>query len=373
MTRNQPPVDVAVAGSGLAACAIALELSRRDLSVALVCRGRAGRPSGPGAPVAAQAFVDEGSPEPRNRLGVLSRDLFPDWLSSLEEETGIPCEYDERGGMAIALDEAEEVLLDRALDAQRRSGLPFEVLEPEEARGREPALTPALHAAFSFPRDGAARAARVGRALVLAARTGGVRVLEDSPGRAVVRNGRAAGLDTPAGILPADVVVLAERERPESWEPEAAVRLPGVALRPWLRLDASADPDRPGRLLVSRGASVLARRDGTMLVFGHAEPDGGGGRGRAGRFAKLLGELLRLVPAAAEWDLVEAGTAAEARSADRNPLIGETSTAGLFFATAWGGDELLLSPAAARLAADLVTGEAPPLPAAAFSPGRFGL
>jgi glycine/D-amino acid oxidase-like deaminating enzyme len=374
VTRTLSAADAVVCGAGLAAAAVALELARRDLSVVLLASGRVGRPAGPGAPVAAQAFVEEAVPEARGRLALLARDLFPDWLSDLEEETGVPGEYDERGALTVAFDEPEEVLLDRALDTQRKRGMPFEVLEPEEARGREPALAPELRAAFSFPRDGVARARRVGRALVLAGRGAGVRLIEGAGARVVARTGgRISGVETPAGFLPAAAVVLAEGEAIERGEAGLPPFPLEASTRPWLRLDASSDPDRPGRLLVSSGVRLVPRRDGTLVALGRAGRDGRTARCGAGRLASLLEELRRLVPGSTAWEAGESGAAIELRAPDGLPLAGETDVAGLFLAAAWGSDELLLAPAAARLVGDLVAGQEPPIPAAPFAPGRFGL
>ena len=369
MTRGLAPADVVVSGGGLAAAAVALELARRDLAVCLFARGGAGVPSAPGGPVAAQACVDR-APEARADLALLSRHLFSDWLSALEEETGLPCEYDERGAMTVALDEEEEVALDRALDAQRARAAHFEVLDTAVARGREPALAASLRAAFSFPRDGVARAGRVGRALVLAARAAGGRVPEGTGLREVsFSSGRLAGVRTSAGSLPAETVVLAGRTGPAGVRGGPPVWLERASPA-WLRLDAAADPDRPSRLLVSRGVSLVPRRDGSVLALGRAGPPEGAGQPGAGAVATLLSDVRRLVPASAEWGLLEAGTRPELRAPDRLPVIGEAGSAGLFVATGWEGDELLLAPAAAAVVADLVTGRTPPLPAGPFSPLR---
>lgn len=374
MTRTLSAADAVVCGGGLAAAAVALELARRDLTVVLLASGRVGRPAGPGAPVAAQAFVEEAVNEARGRLTLFARDLFPDWLSELEEETGVPGELDERGGMTVAFNEPEEVLLDRALDVQRKRGMPFEVLEPEEARGREPALAPELRAAFSFPRDGVARARRVGRALVLAGRNAGVRLIEGTGARVVARTGgRVSGVETPAGFLPAAAVVLAEGEAIERGEAGLPAFPLEASARPWLRLDASSDPDRPGRLLVSSGVRLVPRRDGTLVAFGRAGRDGRTALCDAGRLSSLLEELRRLVPGSTAWAAGDSGAALELRTPDGLPLAGETDVAGLFLATAWGCDELLLAPAAARLVGDLVVGQEPRIPAAPFAPARYGL
>ncbi len=370
MTRSLAPADVVVTGGGLAAAALALELARRDLTVDLLAQARAAVPSAPGGLVAAQAVV-EAMPDELADLALLSRHLFSDWLSGLEEETGLPCEYDQRGAMTAALDDAEEVLLDRALDAQRSRGVHFEVLEPDEARGREPALSASVKAAFSFPLDGVARAGRVGRALVLAVRTAGVRVHEGNAAQGVAFSaGRVVGVETADGLLPAEAVVLADPGGPG--RVGGTGRLPfTVHFRTWLRLDATSDPDRPTRLLRSRGVSLVPRRDGSILALGRPETDPRATGPNAASVQALLSEVQRLVPASSGWAFVKAGTGPEHSVPDRLPVVGETGSPGLFVSAGWGPDELLLAPAAAAVVADLVTGRTPPLTTSPFSPLRM--
>ena len=369
MTRSLPPVDVVVSGSGIAAAAIAVELARRDLSVELVSRGRPGAAAGPGGPVAAQARA--AGPEPLADLALLSRHLFSDWVSALEEETGLSCEYDERGALTVVFDEDGEMALDRALDAQRARGLHFEVLDAEEARGREPALAATLHAAFAFPRDGVARAGRVGTALVLAARAAGVRVREGAVAEAVsVSAGRVSGLRTSEGLVPAETVVLAGRRGPDGIAGAPRLRL-GRKARAWLRLEAASDPDRPTRLIESAGAALVPRRDGSVLVLSGAPAGPAARRVPAADAAGLLAAVARLVPSSRDWSVAALGVARERSAPDGLPVLGEAEE-GLLVAAGWGGEELLLAPAAAAVVADLVTGRVPPVAATPFGPSRLG-
>ena len=175
--RGPRRADVVVLGAGLTGLSLGLALARRGVETAVLDLGDAEgpfavAPSFPSGAVEAQSRPDT-APEPLRDLSLLSRHLFGDWIEALEEETGLACEYDVRGGLAAALTEGEEVLLDRALDWQRARALPFEVLPAEEARAREPALSAAVRAAFSFPGDGQLSPPRLARALLLAARRAG--------------------------------------------------------------------------------------------------------------------------------------------------------------------------------------------------------
>jgi glycine oxidase len=268
--------------------------------------------------------------------------------------------------------EAEEVLLDRALDWQRARALPFEVLPAEEARAREPALSAAVRAAFSFPGDGQLSPPRLARALLLASRRAGALVSRPAAfPMPHVEAGCVAGVETPQGLLRADAVVVASGAATSR-----VARLPALPARavrtPHLLLDAAADADRLTRF--TRGTRVLLvpRRDGTLVVAGEAE-DGVDPHVSAGEAADLVASAAALVPAAVGYPLVGSWTSHASASPDGGPILGETAVPGLFVAAGDGAAALLLSPAVALILADLLTGRTPPLPAAPFSPARFGL
>ncbi len=310
------------------------------------------------------------APEPLRDLSLLSRHLYGGWIEEIEEETGLACEYDVRGGLAAALTDAEEVLLDRALDWQRARALPFEVLPAEEARAREPALSASVRAAFSFPEDGQLAPPRLARALLLAARRAGALVSGPVAVPALhVEAGCLAGVETPDGLLRADAVVVA------AGAAGRIARLPELATRvvrtPHLLLDAAGDADRLTRHVHGAHVHLVPRRDGTLVVAG-TPGEGVSPAVSAGEAAALVSAAAVLVPAAAGYPLVGSWTCHASASPDGGPVLGETAVPGLFVAAGEGAGALLLLPAVALLLADVLTGRTPPLPAGPFSPARFG-
>lgn len=328
--------------------------------------------SGPAGFVDAQTRPGA-APEPLRDLLLLSRHLFGDWVEALEEETGLACEYDVRGGLAVALTEAEEVVLDRALDWQRARSLPFEVLPGEEVRAREPSLAGSVRAAFSFPEDGQVSPPRLLRALGLAARRAGVRVAEGVPAAAVrIESGSAAGVETPWGLLKADAVVNAAGARAGLLA--GAPRLPVVPARSiQLLLDAACDTERLTRCLHGSGCGLVPRRDGTLVATARGLGDSPGPRLSAEEAKALLSHAEQLVPSASAYPVLSGWAFHEALPPDSLPLLGETAVPGLLSAAGEGREGLLLVPALALLLADLLTGRTSPLSCAPFSPARFGL
>ncbi|MFI5180811.1 MAG: NAD(P)/FAD-dependent oxidoreductase [Thermoanaerobaculia bacterium] len=368
--------DVVVLGAGLVGLSLGLALARRGVETVILDLGDAEGPFGGGTALPSGAVDAQSRPGPAPEalrdLGLLSRNLFGDWIEALEEETGLACEYDVRGGLAAALTEGEEVLLDRALDWQRARALPFEVLPAEEARAREPALSAAVRAAFSFPGDGQLAPPRLARALLLASRRAGALVTGPVPVPALhVEAGCIAGVETPQGLLRADAVVVAAGAATSRVASLPA--LPAKAVRtPHLLLDAAADGDRLTRFICGARVLLVPRRDGTLVVSGGAD-DGLAPQVSAGEAADLVLAAAALVPAAVGYPLVASWTSHASASTDGGPLLGETAVPGLFVAAGEGAGALVLVPAFALLLADLLTGRTPPLPVAPFSPARFGL
>jgi len=360
--------DVVVAGAGAAGLAVAMTLAGRGLGTLVLDPGTPVRPSlWPGL------FAPQGAepgPGPQRELALLSGSLVEAWVERIEEESGLSCELDLRGSVAVARTDAEEVDLDRALDWQRGRGLEFEVLQSADVAALEPSLGEEVLAAFHFPRDAAARPGRLLAALRVAARALGVEILEG-----VVPLGLGPGADgegwvvrSAAGPFPAAAVVDAGGLPHGS---VADVPLP-VSLRATVvLLDAAADPDRPTRLLVGGGVRFVPRRDGSLLVAALAERAAADPRPTAASLSDLLERAGRLVPAARDYPVLDCGAIWGSRPKDGLPILGECGRPGLFASFGFGLDELELAPAAGAILGALLSGERPPLDANPFSPERF--
>lgn len=367
--------DVIVLGGGVVGLALAFELAGRGVGVVVVEPGGLGEPESGrawcGGSIGPQSDL-ESPPEAVADLALLSRHLYADWIDRIEAESGLACELDARGAFTVALSEVEEVQLDRALDWQRARGLPFEVLSAEEARLREPALGADAVSAFAFPLEAQVSAPRLVRALTVAARAAGARLVDRVGIQGlVIEGGRAAGVETASGRFRASTVVIAASGRLPPLP--GAPRLPPLTLfqAPVARLDAGDDADRPTRALAALSLRLAPCRDGSLLAIGPWGRSGRASAPAAAAVTELLGRTARLTPTAADYPLMGLGTALRWETPDGVPFLGETGLPGCLYAE--GGDEVGTAPGRATFLADLVTGCPPPLPPAAFSPGRSSL
>jgi glycine oxidase len=368
----QERTDVVVIGAGVVGLALALDLSRRGIKAVVLERGDT-----PGSSLSSGRVDAQGrpsvEPQPVRDLALFSRELYADWIESIEYDTGLSTEYDARGGLTVALTEDEEARLDRALDWQRSRQLPFEILAAAEARLREGALGPGVRGAFAFPLDGQVSPEGLCRALVQACRLAGAQVSHVTTALGLTLEGeRLTGVETTGGRIRADAVVAA-----------SGAIAPCLANAPpapiahfrslVLGLDASADPGRLTRFVSADLVSLVPRRDGSLRVHSAFERAGFDDRPTAFSVVSTLSAVMDVIPAARDYPLTLTRSVRSAASPDGVPLLGETALPGYFLAVGHLGSAVAMAPASASLLAELLSGEEPSLDPAPFSPARFGV
>jgi glycine/D-amino acid oxidase-like deaminating enzyme len=155
-----PTHDAIVIGGGLVGGAIAYGLARRRLNVALLDEGdsafRAAR--GNFGLVWVQS-KGAGMPE-YQRWSRLSSELWIDFAAGLAEATGVSPAHERRGGVNIALSEAEfenrRRLMERIHVEQGETGFEYEMLDRAELKRLVPAVGPEAVGASWTRYDGAA-------------------------------------------------------------------------------------------------------------------------------------------------------------------------------------------------------------------------
>ena len=124
------------------------------------------------------------------------------------------------------------------------------------------------------------------------------------------------------------------------------------------------------------GTLIQQNRDGHVLLGGSREPalseEPHGADGGAGVVAEIARRAAALVPALGELSVTGAWSGVRPTSPDGLPIIGWVpAVGGLFVAGGHGGAGVVLGGGSARLAAQLLTGEAPFTDPAPFDPARF--
>jgi D-hydroxyproline dehydrogenase subunit beta len=305
----------------------------------------------------------------------------------IEELVGDAAGIRRKGALVVHADASGWAAEPARLEALRRAGVDCALLEPDEVRAAEPQLRGELLGASHFPHDLQCAPRSIARALAGEARRLGATVLT---GRAVdaiaVRDGRVRGLETPAGPITADAVVLAAGAWSAGLARGAGLELPVEPRKGQLvRLERSPGFLRhkviDGGYMAAaasadsglRVSSVMETTlDGHVLVGSSRERRGFDVSVDATVSERLVSEAARLAPGLAELAVDAAWSGLRPWLPGGLPAIGPSAAAdGLWVATGHEGAGVAHGPITGRVVAQALCGERPALDLAPFDPDRF--
>jgi glycine oxidase len=389
--------DVVVVGGGVAGLGAARELARRGLGVTVVEGGAAGGASRAAAGMLApQAEADRAD----ELFGLLcaSREMYPAFAEALAEESGIDIELDRTGTLYLAFSEEDEEEVSRRFRWQSEAGLAVERLTAGEVRGLEPSVSGRVRAALRFPRDWQVENRQLVRALSESARRLGAVELSGEAARGVrLVAGRAVGVETTERFIPSGAVLLAAGAHTSrlpfisrDGEAEGARASVGERDGEGLLTHPLVEPVRGQMLCVRQPAGqtpfvrhvvysprgyLVPRRDGRLLAGATSELSGFECRVTDEGMRAVSDSAAEIAPAFGTLERVDSWAGLRPRAEDGLPVVGASAEVeGLFYATGYYRNGILLAPAAGALVADLLTGAATGFDARlleAFSPARF--
>lgn len=339
---------VAIVGGGVIGLAIAWRCVQRGHEVRVYDpapgSGATGVAAGMLAPTGEARFGEE----PLHRLLLAAAARWPGFAAELASASHSDLSYRNDGTVLVAGTDDDLRAVRRLVDFHRRSGLPVQPLTAAEVRDREPLLSPRVRGGAFLPGDGQVDPRRVARALLAALPEGTV------------------ATTTPAD-LNADLTVLAAGHA-------TAALVPGLPVRPVKGQIARLRGDGLTHVIrgqfANRSVYIVPRADGEVVVGATEEERGTDTTVTAGGVLDLLRPAVALVPALAEYELVETAAGLRPGTPDNAPLVGEVAP-GTVVATGHYRDGVLLAPVTAdAIVALLDTGELPEL-FRPFSPHRF--
>jgi glycine oxidase len=150
--------------------------------------------------------------------------------------------------------------------------------------------------------------------------------------------------------------------------------LPAGAVRPVRGQIAVVDTRPPllSRVVFSGNGYVVPRADGRILCGSTMEDVGWQKAVTAGGLRHVLDVAIEIAPALAQAPVVETWSNFRPSSPDGEPILGEGTIPGLFYATGHTRNGILLAPVTADAIAAAVMGLAAPVDLSPFSPARLG-
>jgi glycine oxidase len=369
------PYDVIVVGGGVIGLAVAWRCAQRGLGVAVVDpapgSGASRTAAGMLAPVTELHY--EGAE--LLALNVESARRYPDFAAELTTTTGIDIGYRECGTVQVAWDAADLAELRALHEFQATLGVASRLLTGGELRDAEPALAAGLPGGLYAAGDHQVDNRRLHAALLAAAATAGVELIEDRVAEVEIRGDAVAGALLAGGArMAAGTVVIAAGawSRQIGGLPPAAAPLVRPVKGQTVRLRGPADLLRHVVRGAVRGSPVylVPRADGEIVLGASSEEAGFDTRPRAGAVYELLRNAQTLVPELGEVEFVEVSTGLRPGSPDNAPLLGPGALQGLVLATGHYRNGILLAPVTGdEIATLLVDGRVTPA-IAAFDPRR---
>ena len=354
--------DVLVAGAGLVGLAATLALADRGLRVLLVNDTRRGEAS-PAAAGMLAPTVEPATAGPARDFALASRDRYPGYLAALRERTGVEVPLNRLGIIRLALDDAEGAELRAALPEGARW------LSPSEVAHLEPALAPAVGAAF-HPDDGAVNNLVLLRALKHAiGHHPRVRVIGDAV-TAVTFVGEGVRATTrDQRSLSASRMVLATG----AWAP-AMDGLPRPLPVEPVRGQMMSVVSRALRHVVYGGEGyVVPRADGRTLIGATVERVGFDAAFTEAGVAAVRAMGGAIAPSLGEARMLNAWAGLRPMTPDGLPVIGpDPARPALLYACGHSRNGVLMAPLTGDCIADLVDGGSSRRDLSAFGAERFG-
>lgn len=367
--------DVVIIGGGVIGLTIARALRQRGVrEVMLIERGRPGAEASWAAGGILAPQVEADRKDGFFRIACASRDLYPAFAESLQEETGIDVELDKTGTLCLGFTRQDEEELRGRYQWQANAGFKVVWLSGDEVRDLEPAVAANVVAALRLPNDFQVENRRLVAALVKANLNLGVQMITDCAVTAIqIEHERVRGVETSSGLVAAPIVVIAAG----AWSSlidSTDSTLPAIRVEPvrGQMLCFLAQPQIARHVLYSARGYLVPRRDGRVLAGSTAERVGFEKRITDDGVSAIKSMATEIAPRLKDLPLSAAWAGFRPRAKDGLPVLGPCSEInGLLYATGHYRNGILLAPITGRVIADAIVEGITTANLTAFSPDRF--
>ncbi len=350
--------DCVIVGGGAIGMLSALLLAERGWRVALYDRGTLGRESSWAGGGIVSPLYPWRYPDPVTALARYSQQRYPAYLARLRERTGIDPELLDSG--LLMLDPPAPEAAPWAARWQVR----LEELHGAAALAAvQPGLAPRFEEGLWMPDVQQVRNPRLVRALraaVLAEPA--IAVHESTPVRRVsVRQGAVAGVETDAGAVRADrVLVTAGAWSADLLPPECVPQRPAIRPVKGQMIVFRTEPGTLSRMVMYEGRYLIPRRDGLVLAGSTLEEAGFDKTPTATARDELAAAAVALFPALGDAPVVQHWAGLRPGSPHGIPYIGECPGArGLFLNAGQFRNGIVMGLGSARLGVALLAGDPP--------------
>lgn len=305
------------------------------------------------------------------RVTTYSRDL----LQKLREHYAL--DYEQTAGVLQLFRTQRDLdLAQPAIDLLKENGLAHRMVDPDEARRIEPALSTstALAAALHLPQDESGNCPLFTRQLRQIAESMGVAFHFNSAVSAISSEGGRVSMHIGERTFSADAVVIAAGiDSVQLLEP-LGIRIPLYPVKGYSATAVIKDFEQaPVSALIDGSYDVVINRMGSRVrVAGIADLDSRGSDLREGALRTLVKVGDDWFPNAANYHTASYWSGLRPTLPDDTPLLGATAVDNVFINIGHGSAGWAMAAGSGKILSDLVSGQAPDIDMSGLTLARYG-
>jgi sarcosine oxidase subunit beta len=358
---NKKSAEVVIIGGGVRGLVIAYSLAKAGVDVAVIEK----RFVGAGASGLNMGYINVSAKKPAfyTKLSKMSADMYPRFSGELD----VDIEYQRNGALEVAqTNEDWEKLTQIVAERNQVGGIHMRMVNIDELRQLEPALSPQLLGGSWCPNDGAVHALKLTRALARAATINGARIYQHHEILDIrAAAGRIEAAVTTCGSIATHVVVNA-----------AGIHVPRIAMM--VGIDVPVFPER-GQLIITEELPKILNRtvggykqfeDGQMLIGITNENVGENTAVTTREISRCAREAIKIIPVLKKARAIRCAAALRPMTPDRRPIYQKIAGISDFY-VAVGHSGITLAPITGKIFTDLITKGQTDVPIAGYGLERF--
>jgi glycine oxidase len=360
-----------VIGGGVIGLSCAYELRKRGYEVSVVEKeGCGGQASGAAAGMLAPFSENSEQPDAFFELCLDSLRLYEDWQQEIREVSGMEFEYSRTGSLYVYFHEADRLAMESRRLWQMPYGADAEIVTGEELFRLEPELSREARGALYYPHETHVYAPHYVKALEQACRNIGVHI-RDFAGAISMAEGYletdsntdfAQGVHVQVTLASGEIMqgnrlVLCTGAWSQQWEAAWGVKVPVYPIRGQICAYETAYVGEVRHMVFCSQGYVVGKANGSLVCGASEDVAGFDTTVTAKGLARLESWNGKLLPALSERTPFHQWAGLRPATQDGWPLIGTVpQSKAVLFAVGHYRNGILLSPATAKLIADIADG-----------------
>ena len=349
--------DILIVGGGIIGMLTARELSLAGMKVTIVEQGEAGHESSwAGGGIISPLYPWRYS-DPVSALAKWGQDFYPQLIDEINSETGLDAELIQSG--LLMIENEQEVALEWAKKWQSN----LQLIDKKEVYKLEPELSKELvkeNKAIWMPDVRQVRNPRLVKATKKYLLKQGVKFLEQTTVTGFLKkDNKVVGVTSSSGDISANKVLVAGGAWSSMLLNNIDINVDVMPVKGQMIL-FKTEPGKIKRITLNQDRYVIPRKDGRVLVGSTLEHTGFEKNTTNSAREELMAEAYRIIPSLQKADVEHHWAGLRPGTTDGIPYICSVpSMQGLYLNTGHFRNGVVLGPASARLAADLILNRQP--------------